>query len=253
MSDVRTEFGREAHKYLTSKTHGDQDEIRNLVSMVTPQGGRVIDLATGAGHCGFVLSPLADEVILCDLTPQMLEVAIAEAEKRGLSNLKTLQADVHSVPLPDASLDGAVCRLAAHHFRRPTEFLTEVYRLLKPGAWFLFVDTVGIEGHEQASNALDEFETIRDPSHVRDHLASEWNSWINSSGFEITDQRSLHHRYPLVSWMDRMSVAEPNRTRLSEILRNADGALRDYLEPEESSESELSFLLHQTAIAAIRK
>lgn len=249
--DVVSQFGREAEKYLTSPTHADEAELASFVRLVSRPGGRVIDLATGAGHCAFAFAPTVDEVVACDLTPRMLEVTLAEAARRGLRNILGLLADCGDVPEPAESFDGAICRLAAHHFPRPDTFVQEVWRLLKPGGWFLFVDTVGMDD-ARASAELDEIETLRDPSHVRDVPTWQWTQWFEATGFEVSHVSALHHRYDIEVWMDRMSVTEPQRSRCRDLMTHSTGPLRDYLQPETDGEGRLSFLLHQVVILATK-
>lgn len=43
-------------------------------------------------------------------------------------------ADGHCLPLPDAQVDGAICSQVLEHVIRPDDFLSEIYRVLKPGA-----------------------------------------------------------------------------------------------------------------------
>lgn len=247
--DVISQFGREAEKYLHSKTHGDQTELARFVGLVNRTGGNALDLATGAGHMAFALANVCQSVTLNDITPRMLEVAMAEGAQRGFTNLSSLQADVTDLPVADHSFDGVSCRLAAHHFPNIPEFVAEVRRVLKPGGWLLFVDTVGIEGDAHAQTQLDRFEALRDPSHVRDHLASEWRSWWELAAFTVQHEERISHRYLIEEWMDRMSVEEPARSQCRDLLINAEGAVAQYLEPQGEADS-LSFLLHQTVIVA---
>jgi SAM-dependent methyltransferase len=41
--------------------------------------------------------------------------------------------DIHSIPLPDASVDGVVCRSVLEHVERPWDAMREIKRILKPG------------------------------------------------------------------------------------------------------------------------
>lgn len=41
--------------------------------------------------------------------------------------------DIHAIPLPDASVDGVMCRSVLEHVERPADALKEMYRILKPG------------------------------------------------------------------------------------------------------------------------
>lgn len=243
--DPRSQFGREAEKYLSSKTHGDLDEMARLVELAKPSGGIVVDVATGAGHVAFAFEPFVGRMIASDITPEMLMIVDREAKRRALPNLETALVRAEELPYGDRTLRGITCRLGAHHFSDALSFVRECFRALEPQGWLLLVDTVGVEEDEAADDRLNLFETLRDPSHVRDYTVSQWKHWLAGVGFEIQQTELKSVRHDLNEWMDRMSVTEPVRSTLEYMLEDSDGAFRRYLEPVHGS-----FLLHQMTLLA---
>ncbi len=47
--------------------------------------------------------------------------------------------DIHAIPLPDASVDGVMCRSVLEHVERPADAIREIYRILKSGG-FVFIE-----------------------------------------------------------------------------------------------------------------
>ena len=89
----------------------------------------------------------------------------AEAQKRGLSNVRTAYAKAEAMPFEDASIDLVSCRIAPHHFESIPDFLGEVHRVLKPNGLFALVDNVVPDG--SVGDYINAFERFRDPSHRR--------------------------------------------------------------------------------------
>ena len=234
MYDPRTRFDANAERYLTSAVHSNQAALDRLVQIVNPNGGSVIDVATGAGHAAFAFAPYVDHVIATDITPNMLKVTREEARKRKLNNLHVSFADAEALPFKNSSLTGITCRVGAHHFRNVPAFLHETFRSLKPNGWFLLVDTSGSEDR-QADKILDQFERIRDPSHVRNLPPSVWRQMIESEGFHIEHQELNKKKLETEDWLDRMQVAEPDRVKLRDTLNNAKGELLNYFQPFEQN------------------
>lgn len=228
--DSRRQFGREAEKYVTSAVHADPDALSELVAHLGPSGGRVVDVGTGAGHLAMALAPHVDHVVALDPTPEMLEVTQRQAVQRGVGNLTTLLGFAESLPFGDGELDGVACRVAAHHFHDVRAFVSESARVLKPGGWFLLVDTVSPEDDE-ADRRLNIFETIRDPSHVRDYRPSEWVSFVEGAGLTVQGTTLRWKSLDFEEWMSRMSVSPGDRVVLRAMWETADGAFRQYLEP----------------------
>lgn len=233
VEDARTQFGREAEKYLSSATHSDAAELGYLVRIAQPEGGPVLDIATGAGHMAYAFAPYASRVLATDVTPEMLAIVEREARQRSLGNVETGQMAAEALSVADGSFEGVTCRLAAHHFHDVVAFLREVNRILRPGGWFLLVDTLGIDDDPKADSELDRFERLRDPSHVRNYTKESWRSMIEAAGFRIDRMEIGNRKQNFESWLDRMSVQEPARSLTRDILDHSTGALRDYLRPDD--------------------
>lgn len=210
--------------------HADDAALAELVDLVRPNGGQIADVGTGAGHVAFAFAALVDQVIALDPTQAMLDVTSVEADRRGLTNIETRLGYAEQLPFDAGSLDGVTCRVAAHHFVDVSAFVSEVHRCLKPGGWFLLVDTVSPED-DPAAQALNEFEAIRDPSHGRNLKVSEWIALVEQQGMSVQETRQRAKGLVFTDWMDRMSVSEADRARLRSILESSTGALRDYLDP----------------------
>ena len=97
--------------------------------------GVTLGAAFGTGrHAGYLAS-LGHEVIGIDCTPEMLEVAKAKAPTARFET-----ADVTALPLPDDSVDLAVCALALTHFTALEAPLTEIARVVRTGGHAVISD-----------------------------------------------------------------------------------------------------------------
>ena len=247
MHDSRAQFGPTAEAYLTSAVHSNQEALARIVEVARPEGGVVVDIATGAGHVAFAFAPHVDRMIATDVTPEMLAVALREAGARGLE-VEAALVLAEAMAFCSGSLDGITCRVAAHHFLDVERFVGESARVLKPGGWFLLVDNVGIE-EAGADDGLHAIEVARDHSHVRNHRASAWRRMIGGAGLEIEFEEIVPKPIPALEWLRRMRVPEAEQGRILERIVSSNGGLRDYLRPAGEGE-ELVFHLHEMLVLA---
>jgi ubiquinone/menaquinone biosynthesis C-methylase UbiE len=63
----------------------------------------------------------------------MLDRARAEAQRRGLSMIELMEADVESLVFEDASFDTCVSYNGLHCFADPQSAIAEIARVLRPG------------------------------------------------------------------------------------------------------------------------
>ncbi|WP_010261953.1 class I SAM-dependent methyltransferase [Treponema primitia] len=95
--------------------------------------GRCVDLGCGGGHLGLAAAELfTNEITLLDSNPYALELAARRIKERDRARITTLCADVHTMPIPDASVNLVISR-GAMWFWDKERSLTEIRRILAPG------------------------------------------------------------------------------------------------------------------------
>jgi ubiquinone/menaquinone biosynthesis C-methylase UbiE len=246
---VQEQFGKTAASYLTSKVHAKGASLERLVELTAPQKGwRVLDIATGGGHVAYTFAPHVARVWATDITQEMLELVKAEAKKRGLANLRTAYAKAEALPFEDTSFDLVTCRIAPHHFDSIPDFLTEVYRVLKPAGLAAIVDNVVPAG--SAGDYVNAFERFRDPSHLRAWSMEEWRGALQQAGFAIAHEEQLYKQIEFKSWAARHDATM--QTFLRSMLAQATPAVKDVLEPTGVDGNEATFRLSEGLFIAKR-
>ena len=119
-------------------------DIVAISEVTAPEGARVLEVGCGPGHLSVRLARRHGlDVTGLDLDPAMIERARANAdgavggEERRLS---FLVGDVASMPFPDETFDLVISTMSMHHWADPAAGLTEMARVLRPGARALVWD-----------------------------------------------------------------------------------------------------------------
>ena len=100
-----------------------------LVAALDPRPeDTVLELAAGTGEVGRALVGRVDRLISSDLSPVMIEAA-----RRRLPSVEHRVIDMHEIDLPDASVDGVVCRWGYMLVPDPALAVRETRRVLRPG------------------------------------------------------------------------------------------------------------------------
>jgi ubiquinone/menaquinone biosynthesis C-methylase UbiE len=199
---VQEQFGKTAASYLTSAPHARGASLERLIALTAPQKDwRALDVATGGGHVAYTFAPHVARMWATDITQEMLDMVRAEAEKRGLSNVRTTYAKAEALPFEDASFDLVSCRIAPHHFDSIPGFLDEVHRVLKPSGLFALVDNVVPAG--SVGDYVNAFERFRDPSHLRAWTMEEWRDALEAHGFSIAHEEQMSKQMEFKSWAAR--------------------------------------------------
>jgi ubiquinone/menaquinone biosynthesis C-methylase UbiE len=120
------------------------DVARRLAA--EPGIGTVLDAGCGPGRLALRLAQEmpATRVTGVDVSPEMIALARERARTLGLDGRATFEVgDVSELPFGDGQFDMVVSTLSVHHWPDPVAGLTEIHRVLKPGARAFIYDVPG--------------------------------------------------------------------------------------------------------------
>lgn len=248
---VKAQYGSVGDAYVKSVSHASGEDLPRMLELAAPTGNeRMLDIATGGGHVVHILAPHVAEVVASDLTPEILFHAANAFTDWGLHNVVTAEGDAEALPFADASFDLVTCRIAPHHFPNPAAFVAEVARVLKPGGQFLLVDSTVPAGDDGAF--FNEFEEIRDHSHVRSLTIEEWAGLCTECGLDVTDIESYRKRHDFEDWVARSRTSAEDRARLIEMMLTASPERQEVFRVEIMDGQLVAFSDTKTLFRAIR-
>lgn len=132
-------FGRVAGEWddVRQSLFGSTFTLRGLLALL-PSHWVVADVGCGTGNGAELVAPYVREVIAVDQSKPMLDAA----RKRlgGARNVRFVHGPIEAIPLPDASVDAAMCLMVLHHVPEPVDAIKQIARILRPGGVALIVD-----------------------------------------------------------------------------------------------------------------
>src|SRR5437763_8376988 len=105
-------------------------------------GQKVLDIGGGSGEPSLAISSIVGptgSVTYTDPIAAMVEIAQAEAGRRGLTNIHFTQCSADDLPFADRTFDVAVSRLSAMFFAEPATGVREALRVIIGGGCVAFV------------------------------------------------------------------------------------------------------------------
>ena len=224
---AQEQFAKQSHRYGKGHILENVDDVRGALENITlPAKASVLDVATGGGHTGLLLASLGHEVILADIAQPMLERAAKAAAERGLA-VQTRQHAAEQLPYPDGQFDLVTCRVAAHHFSSPHDFIRETARVLKRGGWFLLIDGSVEDDQPEAEAWLHEVEKLRDPSHHRLLTPRAWSKLCAACGLTVRRIVLTPFKQPDLNWYFETAATSPeNRKKVLELVAHAPDSAR---------------------------
>ncbi|MEO7003603.1 MAG: class I SAM-dependent methyltransferase [Ktedonobacterales bacterium] len=183
--------------------------VLNLVGDV--QGLTLCDLACGQGFVTRELAQRGAHLVGADISERLLALARRYEDETPLG-IRYLHDDAQTgAHLPDASFDGVACIMALMPIADIAATFQTVYRLLKPGGWFVFAIT-----HPCYQTSRSRWTTWNDGSPAREVSAyfteGYWQS-ENTSG--VRGQVGEYHR-TLGAYLNTLIAAGLRIERISE-------------------------------------
>ncbi len=185
-----------AQAYRESAIHASGDDLDLVVAWCEPGPGvTALDVATGGGHVARRLREAGASVVTVDQAPGMAPDVIAPAEH---------------LPFADGSFDAVACRVAAHHFHDVLAAVKEMARVAR--------HRVVICDNTFVSEASEEADRLRDPSHVHNYSVAEWHSFFGLAGLRVADEAFIERPLEVGPWLDRAGTPAADRPRVLELL-----------------------------------
>ena len=185
-----------ADAYRRSPTHRAGPDLDLVIEWCEPGPGIVVlDVATGGGHVARRLREAGCSVVSCDPAPGMQPDVICRAE---------------DLPFADRSFEVVVTRLAGHHFQDARAAVAEMARTsrrLVVVADMLFL-----------SEAVEEAQKLRDPSHVRSYTEAEWRGFLEAAGLEVEAVTVVEKRHDTEEWLARTGCGGDDAERVRALL-----------------------------------
>jgi ubiquinone/menaquinone biosynthesis C-methylase UbiE len=205
-STVQAAFARQARGFARSPLQTDPRRLRRLIEFIGPRPGeRLLDVACGPG---IVASALEAEGMLAfgiDLTLEMIREAVT---RKG----RYVRGEVSRLPFRDATFDAAVCRNSFHHFDRPSEVMSEMGRVLRPGGRVVVEDMRAPDDLAQRAYQAT-IERLRDDSHTRTLTSGEFMELARAAGLSAAGTIPVTLNIDFDEWIDRACHDAKKRDR----------------------------------------
>ena len=251
--DVKSQFGRSADAYVSSKLHRLGSDLKTLIEMARCEKSDIaLDAATGGGHTANALAPLVKKVTALDLTPEMLASAEKFIIANGHKNVEFIEGDAENMPFDDDTFDIVTCRIAPHHFPNLNVFIKEVYRVLKPGGRFLLNDNAAPE-KDKFDQFYNTIEKLRDYSHFRAWKKTEWFQMLEMTGFEIFEMHRFEKYFEFDDWCRRMQLTDEEIKNLTEIMTGADEEIQQKFRIKINNDKIESFQGEAVLLSAVKR
>jgi SAM-dependent methyltransferase len=183
-----------AEAYRESREHSEGWDLDLIVEWAVG-AGTALDVASGGGHVSRRLREAGVEVVSSDPAPGMRPDVVCRAE---------------DLPFADASFDVVACRLAAHHFEDVEAGVREMARVTS--------DLVLVVDNLRMSDADEEANRLRDPSHVRNYSDEEWRALFAGAGLDVEEARTLERRIEFEPWLDRTGCTGEDAARVRDLV-----------------------------------
>ncbi len=197
------QFSKQAIPFANLLGHLSSVEMLVKISNAN-KADSVLDVACGPGLVASAFAPHVQHIEGIDMTKAMIGQAEQRQKTTGLKNMSWRIGTVDPLPYRDGSFSLVITRYSFHHFLRPQNVLKEMIRVCRPGGRILVADAVL---PADKSEAYDQMEKMRDPSHTRVLNTGELDAWFSAEG--LTECR--RSEYPVnVELEEQLHASFPN-------------------------------------------
>lgn len=215
---VREEFTEQAESYANNAVVTDNNKVEQLfLATDIPANARILEVATGPGHVARGFATACDTVVGVDLTKAPLTIAEQRRREGNIDNMHFGQGDAENLPFRRNTFDAVVARLALHHLEMPEAALQEMRRVCRPDGT-VAIDDIVVSEHTERGQYQNQFERIRDPSHVRALTLSELIDLFTDCELEVNNVRTDSLTQTVDDWIDTAQTPDNQAAKVRNMI-----------------------------------
>ena len=163
-----------------------------VVETLAPDPGQVLDVGCGTGGFLRIAAGRFPAARLTGVDPSEVMLAHAVSANPAGSRLTFVHAPAEALPFADGAFDLAVSTMSFHHWADQAKGLSEIARVLRPGAALLLADHFVIRPHRLLYARADG---------ERFHTPERIDEMLTAAGFEASEWRLLYSigPFPIVA------------------------------------------------------
>ncbi len=195
-------FSRQADRFeRRGSSVANREWVRWAASLIELRADRTaLDVAGGTGLMGRAVAGGLKDVIVLDLTPDMLEQGRVAAASEGANNVLFMLGDAKHLPFRDGSLKIVMTRFSLHHIPEPQEVIAEMKRVVTVEGQLAVTDIISSDLPPAAAEH-NRLERLRDPSHVRALTGRELEHLLTDAGLTILRRDARDLESELDEWL----------------------------------------------------
>ena len=227
------QYQNKSEAYLNSTVHAQGPEFAKMQSLIQQHAFQnILDLGCGGGHVTYHVAPFTALVTAYDITPEMVNVVIQQAQQKSLNNVIGQVGSAEKLAFPNESFDCIISRYSAHHWQNMPQAMQEIHRVLQAHGKVIMFDILG-NSHPILDTFIQSIEVIRDPSHVRDYSLAEWAVFVEQAGFRIDVVEKQYLNLNFQSWVERMQTPEGAVNTIRYLQNRVSDQVRAYFQIQE--------------------
>lgn len=154
------------------------------------EGLRILEIACGTGSTtGFVKTTFPEAKIVCtDLSDAYLKLAQQRLSK--YSGIDYVQSPGESLPFQDNYFDAVYSVFLFHELPLSIRknVLEEMFRVLKPGGWNIFVDSLQLNDKDSYNKLLEQFPKDFHEPFYTNYIKNPVEDLFKETGFEVGER-----------------------------------------------------------------
>lgn len=167
------------------------EEVRAILRLAAPRAGEtLLDLPSAGGFLSGHLDVPGVRLIAVDPSPVLQSLCARRVRESHLAPLDRL-------PLPDGSIDVAVCLAGLHHEPKLREVFAEIARVLRPGGRLAIAE---VKEGSSVANFLNGFvDRHNSLGHDGVFFDDSYRERLREAGFSIRVDRDADYHWPFDS------------------------------------------------------